>query len=100
MSEADETGYNLGVWISTQRTRQESLSEERRNKLELIEFRFENKKSTLSWEEMYDLAKAYYNRHGNSEIPRGYKTKNGSEADETGYNLGVWCANQRTNHGF
>ena len=43
----------------------------------------------------YKLAESYYKRHGNSEIPRNFKTTNGYEYDEEGINLGGWINNQR-----
>ena len=39
---------------------------------------------------MYNLAKAYYEHHGNLEIPARFKTINGYEYDENGINLGYW----------
>lgn len=48
-----------------------------------------------SWSFMYDLAKVYYSHYGNLEIKTSYKTKNGYEEDEDGYNLGTWISNQR-----
>lgn len=43
---------------------------------------------TASWELMYGFAKAYYEEHGNLEVPRRYKT-------EDGYSLGSWIVTQR-----
>ena len=49
-----------------------------------------------SWYKMYEYAKIYYEHHGNLEIPKGFKTNNGWERDETGkINLGDWINNQR-----
>lgn len=41
-----------------------------------------------SWEKMYELAKGYYEAHGNLEVPLHYKT-------EEGYSLGGWLFTQR-----
>ncbi len=51
---------------------------------------FEQLNETLSasWEMMYAHAKAYYEKHGNLEVPRRYKT-------EDGYSLGEWLVIQR-----
>ena len=86
---------NLGQWISKQRRR--CLPESEREKLLLqIDMRFENKNSTLSWKEMYELAKKYYEVHGNLEIPRWFKTNDGVTYDPNGkINLGQWITNQR-----
>lgn len=43
---------------------------------------------TFSWDMMYDLAKEYYRKNGNLEIPKDYKTSDG-------YSLGSWLATQR-----
>ena len=93
--EYDETGINLGVWISAQRLNK-NLSEERRKLLINIGMRFKDYNG-LQWNENYELAKRYYEYHGNLEIPQKFKTVNGYEYDETGVNLGRWLANQRAN---
>ena len=86
---------NLGQWITTQRKK--CLPESERGKLLLqIGMRFENKISTLSWNEMYEYAKKYYEAYGNLEIPRKFKTNDGVTCDPNGkINLGCWIANQR-----
>ena len=86
---------NLGYWISSQRQRT-SLESKHGQKLLQIGMRFENKRSTLSWKDYYDLAKVYYEHHGNLEVPAKFKTNNGYEYDENGtINLGQWISNQR-----
>lgn len=89
--EYNETGVTLGIWISRLRQYQDRLTEERRNKLKQINFRFESNAKEIHWEKMYNLALAYYNYHGHSEMPQRYKTVNGYEYDESGVALGVWC---------
>ena len=93
--EYDETGINLGGWVYTQRVNK-NLSEERRNLLSNIGMRFKHFIG-LQWNEYYELAKRYYEYHGNLEIPQKFKTVNGYEYDETGVNLGIWLVNQRQN---
>ena len=84
---------NLGSWIRTQRKNLTPESEQGQKLLQ-IEMRFDNKK--LSWEEMYDYAKIYYEHHGDLEVQQKFKTNNGYEYDETGkINLGQWIATQR-----
>ena len=94
--EYDENGtINLGQWIFTQRKtlKQES---KRRQKLLQIGMRFENKIKILSWEEMYNYAKKYYEHHGDLEVSAKFKTNNGYEYDENGtINLGTWIFRQR-----
>ena len=52
---------------------------------------------SLSWEEMYELAKTYYEHHGSLKMTKMFKTVNGYEYNETGVNLGRWLTNQRKN---
>ena len=94
--EQSENGkINLGTWIVTQRQKVTPKSE-RWQKLAQIGMRFENKINTLSWEEMYNYAKKYYEYHGNLEVQQKFKTNNGYEYDEDGtINLGTWIFNQR-----
>ena len=94
--ERDEDGkINLGIWINTQRHKIAPNSE--KGKLLLaIKMSFKKIKSTLSWKEMYEYAKIYYEHHGNLKVPAGFKTNNGWERDEDGkINLGMWISNQR-----
>ena len=91
--EYDDSGVALGRWCDRQR--RTKLTEERRKKLELIEFRFEANKHELTWEKKYQLILAYYRHYGNSEIPTKFKTINGYEYDKNGIDLGTWCSNQR-----
>ena len=93
--EYDEAGVNLGIWLANQR-QNKNLSEERRNLLSNIGICFKHY-IDLQWNENYELAKRYYEYHGNLEIPQKFKTVNGYEYDETGVNLGRWLANQRAN---
>ena len=95
----DENGIALGVWINNQRTSKKkgTLSRERENLLLQIGMRFDNKKNTMSWEEMYALAKVYYETYDNLEIPSEFKTFNGKDYDKNGYALGQWIVTQRKN---
>ena len=52
-------------------------------------------KLTMTWEDYYELAKAYYEHHGNLEISDRFKTINGYDYDENGVNLGTWIYTQR-----
>ena len=86
---------NLGQWITAQR--QSCLPESEQGKLLLqIGMRFENIRSTLTWEEMYEYAKKYYETYGDLEIPHKFKTNDGVTYDPNGnINLGYWIATQR-----
>ena len=86
---------NLGTWIYRQR-RTLLPDSEQGKKLAQIGMRFENIINTLSWEEMYDYAKKYYQHHGDLEIKQNFKTNNGYEYNEFGIiNLGYWINNQK-----
>ena len=86
----------LGQWISSQRRKipQES---ERGYLLSKIEMRFETRKrNTLSWEEMYEYAKIYYEHYNDLEVPRRFMTNDGYTYEEEGkIRLGKWISNQR-----
>lgn len=93
----DENGIiHLGKWISYQKS--VLLDSEKGKKLLAIGMHFEKKKSTLSWKEVYEYAKKYYEHHGNLEVPDKFKTNDGYTRNENGtINLGMWITNQRQN---
>ncbi len=47
-----------------------------------------------AWKYYYDLAKKYYEFHGNVNMSLDFKTKNGYEYDEHGVKLGIWLYEQ------
>ncbi len=99
-TDEDENGYNLGVWLVRQRQRHKisKLSKEREKLLEKIGMRFETRDNDEVWNQMYMLAELYFKEYGNLEIPYKFKTLNGTDEDENGYNLGVWLVRQRQRH--
>jgi len=48
-----------------------------------------------TWELNYSLAKAYFEKNGNLEIKQNFKTLNGIDYDDKGYNLIMWIYKQR-----
>ena len=84
----DINGVSLGQWLGVQRRNFDTLDDEKKQKLSNIEIRLENKKSFISWEEMFELAKKYYFEHNDLRVPQKYVT-------EEGIRLGSWIANQR-----
>ena len=84
----DINGVSLGQWLGVQRRNFDTLDDEKKQKLSNIEIRLENKKSFISWEEMFELAKKYYFEHNDLRVPQKYVT-------EEGLRLGSWIANQR-----
>ena len=93
----DENGYNLGQWQSWQRKKykKSKLSKERKDLLEKIGMRFETRDNDEVWNQMYMLVELYFKEYGNLEIPSKFKTLNGTDEDENGYNLGIWLVSQR-----
>ncbi len=91
-----EDGFKLGVWITTQRQYYKGVG----GKLTSEQIELLNQIGMI-WERMdiwlkkYELAKKYYEYHGNLEIPRKFKTLNGYTYDKKGVNLGVWLVVQR-----
>lgn len=51
---------------------------------------------TLSWNDMYEYAKKYYEHYGNLDVQYKFKTNDGFTKNDDGkINLGVWITNQR-----
>ena len=98
--EYTEEGIALGIWITNQRQAYKGqgsnkITENQIQLLEEIGTRFETRDNNEEWNRKYKLAKAYFEHHGNLEIPRDYKTFNGYEYTEEGIALGMWIKNQR-----
>ena len=98
--EYTEDGMALGRWITNQRQAYKGQGTYKitKNQIKLLEkigMRFETRYNNEEWNRKYKLAKAYFEHHGNLEIPRNYKTLNGYEYAEEGTTLGVWIKNQR-----
>ena len=87
----------LGNWIFSQR-RVTSKESEKGYLLSEIGMRFETKNNTLSWEEMYEYAKIYYEHYNDLEVPYKFRTNDGYTYEEDGkIRLGLWISNQRQN---
>lgn len=60
--------------------------------------RYVSDRLTMTWEDYYELAKAYYEHYGNLYISDKFKTNDGFTHDENGIiNLGNWIYRQRKN---
>ena len=94
--EYDENGANLGNWISAQRGKYNSLSDDRKEKLARINFVVQV--NDYLWNNYYELAKKYYEHYGNLLIPSIFKTVNGYEIDSTGIDLGNWLSQQKSRY--
>lgn len=96
--EENKHGLNLGTWISNQRCQYHKnvLSKEKIDKLNMLGINFTKYKNReFTWDDAYLLAKAYFEHYGNLEVPTKFRTKNGYEYDEDGYNLYGWLGSQR-----
>ena len=96
----DENGIALGIWIGRQRQKYHSkgggknLTEQQIHLLEEISMVFDGINFN-KWIHNYDLAKKYYEYHGNLDIPCNFKTTNGYDYDENGITLGSWIQRLR-----
>jgi hypothetical protein len=80
-----EDGFNLGAWVSNQRTGKDSLSQERRHRLDELGFVWGGRAE--QWEKGFRCLKLYLEREGHCRVPQGHK--------EDGSPLGSWVATQR-----
>ena len=89
VSYVTETGINLGVWYRSIRGqyRDGILSPEKQKQLENIGIEWTSVKIRI-WMKYYELAKEYYEAHGDLAVHAKYTTENG-------LNLGVWISSQR-----
>lgn len=62
-------GYRLGAWVCDQRERKDKMSDDRKERLNALGFIWDKPDS---WEVRYALAKAYYEEHGNLNVPPKY----------------------------
>lgn len=79
-----ETGYELGSWISRQKRKFSSLDIK---KQELLNSMGITGKKAYSWDEKFQLAKAYYEEYLSLDIPHDYVTD--------GVWLGKWLTEQK-----
>ena len=82
-----EDGYQLGQWVSRQRFKKESLSEDRYRRLDELGFVWESIKN-LQWEDGFSSLKQFKEREGHCLVPAIHL--------EDGYRLGKWVSHQRT----
>lgn len=83
-----EEGYALGKWVANVRQKWSKglLTEAQEEQLNALGFIRDKQDS--DWEKYFQAAKAYYEAHGNLEMPCDYCTENGLK-------LGSWLGNQR-----
>ena len=87
-----EKGFRLGMWLNHIRQYRLNgsrvLSGQRQRQLEQIGMIWD--RFAYRWERGYAAARAYYEEHGDLEVPAGFLT-------ESGLALGNWLAAQRQN---
>ena len=98
--EYDENGVALGIWIFIQRQAYKGqvankITKEQTRLLEQIEMRFNTRNKEEEWNKKYELAKSYYEQHGDLDVSNKFKTINGYEYNENGIELGIWISTQR-----
>ena len=80
-------GYGLGQWVSGQRGGKDTMSAERRQRLEALTGWVWNTMDA-AWEEGYGHLTTYAQAHKDARVPRDYTAE--------GYRLGRWVSNQRS----
>jgi TPR repeat protein len=80
-----EDDYNLGQWISVRRSRKDTLSPERRQRLDEVGFVWDP--HTILWEEGFAALLIFKEREGHCKVPQRHK--------EGDHRLGPWVSNQR-----
>ncbi len=82
----NQENFQLGKWVSTQRSRKKELSNERIDRLNSIGFIWNA--DDLKWAEGYERLVKYTEEHSNTRVHLHYKTTDN-------YPLGNWVSNQR-----
>ena len=79
----------LGTWVNSQRTKEETMSEERREKLNSVGFTWKVREAHIlvDWEIRFQQLVEYKRVHGDCNVPQSYNTNP---------QLGTWVTTQRT----
>jgi hypothetical protein len=83
-----EGNFNLGPWVSTQRSRKDLLSLERKRRLDAIEFVWDW--IDYRWEQGFTALLKFNRREGHCHVPIFHR-----EGDQR---LGWWVSTQRRNN--
>ena len=86
VSYRERDGYALGQWVNNQRARKDSLPENRRNKLNDINFVWNPYDE--DWEIGFSHLEHFRAHEGHCDVPQAYKANNG-------FLLGQWVSVQR-----
>jgi superfamily II DNA or RNA helicase len=79
-------GYRLGQWVSVQRQSRDSMTSERKARLDALGFDWDP--IATQWEEGFEHLRAYVKEYKDCRVPAQYKTP-------SGYRLGGWVSTQR-----
>jgi superfamily II DNA or RNA helicase len=79
-------GYPLGQWVTVQRTKQETLSTERKTRLDALGFVWNVLDS--QWEEGFEHLREFKTKHGHCRVSQSYNSSDG-------FRLGAWLHRQR-----
>ena len=79
-------GYPLGQWVTQQRSNQETLSNERKARLDALGFVWDVLSS--QWEEGFEHLKDFEKMNGHCRVPQTFKSPDG-------FRLGAWLNRQR-----
>jgi uncharacterized protein (UPF0303 family) len=82
-----EGAFKLGTWVVNQRNRRDTLSDQRRQRLEAIGFDWKLSPARDAWEKGFAALKQFQSREGHCRVPRGH--------EEGSFNLGGWVYRQR-----
>ncbi len=75
----------LGRWVNTQRNTKDSLSPERKARLDFAGFDWDPHETT--WSRIFEQLEAFKKKYGHCNVPQGYKAKK---------ELGSWVRKQRS----
>ena len=81
----EEGSFRLGKWVSRQRNKKNTLSTDRRRRLDAIGFVWDPYE--VEWEKNFATLKQFKSREGHCRVPRGH--------EEGNFKLGTWVVNQR-----
>ena len=80
-----EAGYKLGNWVQDQRKVKDTMSNDRLEKLNHIDFDWS------AWDGGFKVLQSFYNREGHCMVVQKHKEK--------GFHLGIWVLAQRETRG-
>jgi superfamily II DNA or RNA helicase len=81
-----ENGINLGTWVGSQRLKKDTLSDERKRRLDHLGFPWNP--WDVAWERGFSFLKSFYEREGHCRVPFSHS--------EGGFKLGSWTSTQRS----